>query len=332
MSEIFSTILGAVIHAVKDTAIVFCWLFAIYLVIQILEYKLADNLTNTKLLNGKCSPLVISSLGMVPQCGFSVVATDLYSKKALTMGGLIALYIATSDEAIPLLLANPSHIIYLLPLIGIKFVLAVIVGYGFMAFDKIKTNKQASVVAQNIDSCCGCGHEESNSEAHDDSAVEQSKEDAIEKPLDDKHNYGCCGHDITGTKHPVKRFLLHPLLHSLKVAGFILAVNIVLEIIIGLITRDAMIQALDSIKYLQPLVTTIFGLIPNCASSVVITTLFIDGGLTFGATMSGLITNAGIGFAVLFRKNKNIKDNIKIIGIMCIIGFTVGMILSFFPI
>ena len=315
-----------------------------YILIEVLEVYSAKNIQQNRLLTGKYSNLFASSFGLIPQCGFSVVATDLYTHKKIKIGALLAVYIATSDEAVPLLLTstdNPNKMLALIPLLAIKFMLAIAVGY--MA-DLVIKRKSCKNISFETDKTCSL--KDSNlvlTASQNDTAKEIDNEATISEDKTHKHHHdehdedesltehhhGCCGHDIEGEKvNPWKQFLLHPIIHSLKIFAFILAVNFVMGIIIGLIGEESLADALTVGKWFTPLIAGLIGAIPNCASSVVITRLYILGSIGFGALTAGLIVNAGLGFVILFKQNKNLKQNFALLGFMLALGIFVGYIIQ----
>ena len=117
------------LHTLKDTAVILPVLFVVYIIIELLEYKNVFKFENSKLLKGKASPLMGSIFGSVPQCGFSIVSAELYSERKISIGALVAVFIATSDEALPIMLSNYQSIPALLFLIITKIVFSIIVGY-----------------------------------------------------------------------------------------------------------------------------------------------------------------------------------------------------------
>ena len=317
-------------HALKHSAILLPFLFVSYVLIEVLENAFSKKI-NSKFFKGKLAPLIGAGFGIIPQCGFSVVATDLYAQKKITVGTLIAIFITTSDEAIPILLGNLTNLnaVYnLLALIAVKFVLGVLVGY-LIDFIVKKTNKQKMPVTTNLaPSTFKSVHEHTAEDAtnegheHLDNNHEETEE-LIHK--------GCCGHDIEDNKqHPAKQYLLHPFIHTLKVFAYILIINIIFELVLHYVGEDSLQQFLQSSYYFAPLIACLIGLIPNCASSVVLTNLLVIGGLSFSACIAGLIVNAGIAYLVLFKQNKNTKTNFAILGTMFTIGIATGYILMLF--
>ena len=314
------------LHALKHSAILLPFLFVSYVLIEVIENAFSKKINN-KFFKGKFAPLVGASFGIVPQCGFSVVATDLYSQKKITIGTLIAIFITTSDEAIPILLgnlANTKAVYSLLALIAVKFVLGVAMGY-LIDFIVKRVNKKHSGVSANLTQHSTAQQlEEIHTHEHDHNHQENpDQQSAVHK--------GCCGHDIEETKaHPAKQYLLHPLIHTLKVFAYVLIVNIVFELILHYVGEDSLQQFLQTSYYIAPLIACLIGLIPNCASSVVLTNLLVIGGLSFSACIAGLIVNAGIAYLVLFKQNKKQKHNFAILGTMFAIGLACGYILMLF--
>ena len=288
-------------HSIKHTITILPFIFLVYVLIEVIEMYSVSTVKSKHMLRGKYSPLVASSLGLVPQCGFSVVATDLYSKKYISLGTLLAVFIATSDEAIPIMLSNPKSAIMLLPLLAVKFVTAILVGYTIHILESVWNKKH------------GIEHHHDEHHHHDDNDDHS-----------DIESVGCCGHNLGEQKTKLQRFLLHPLIHSLKIIAFIFAVNLTLEIILHFVGEDNLAMALGVNTIYQPLVSALIGLIPNCASSVAITQLYVSGVLSFGACVAGLTANAGVAYMVLLKDKENIKKNISIIGIMYIISVLIG--------
>lgn len=291
LHEIFHSIL----HATIDTLKIFVIVYLVYFLVELIEQKLSKPLSHGK---KKWSPLAGASFGLIPQCGFSVVATDLYSKKHITMGTLIAIYIATSDEALPILLSSPQKAWTIVPLLLSKFVIAVLVG---LLIDKVLLKQDKNEVHHHIETCT---------------------------EFSETEHTGCCNHTIENKqkKNFTFHLLLHPLIHSLKICAYILVFNILFELLLLFIGEDKIVAFLSSSQSLAPLLSVIIGFIPNCVSSVAITELYILGGLSFGATLGGLITNAGIAYVVLFKQNKKVKENLLITLSIAVVGLITGYI------
>ncbi len=330
-------------HAIKHSLILLPFLFASYVIIELIENAFSDKI-NHKFFKGKFAPLIGASFGIVPQCGFSVVATDLYSQKKISVGTLIAIYIATSDEAIPILISNLGSsgvALKLVLLIAVKFIFGIVCGYFIDWIISLK-NKKTLVPANTNSTQMGTNatvahendieHQTCACEEHNHQTNEHIEEDS-QSEHEHSHHKGCCGHDIEESKtHPAKQYLLHPLIHTLKVFAYILIVNIAFELILHFVGEDNLSLFLQSSYYFAPLIACLIGLIPNCASSVVLTNLLVLGGLSFSACIAGLIVNAGIAYLVLFKQNKNQKHNFAILGTMFAIGLVTGYILMIFGI
>lgn len=299
MKEFFDIVLDSLIDSAKILPI----LLLVYFLIELFEHKQASKFENMKFMNKKYSPLLGSAFGSLPQCGFSIVATDLYNKRKLTIGALIAVYIATSDEALPVMLSQPSSYKWILPLLLTKIVIAIAVGYlAQFLFDIMFKKKVVEV--------------EHDHEEHD------HEEEA-------ETHHGCCHHDIEHNKYDWK----HPLLHSLKVIGMIFAINIIFGCIIefGFKGEEKLAEFLtgNTVYVLQPILAMLIGFIPNCASSVVLTELYLMGGLSFGSLVAGLIVNAGLGIILLFKENKHPKENLFIILTLIISSLSFGYLLHY---
>lgn len=323
MKKFFSDYWSVLLDALVDTLKILPILFIAYYIIELIEFKYAQKLQNNRFLKGKASPLVGALLGSIPQCGFSVVLTDLYSRGAIAVGCLVSVYIATSDEAIPILMAYPNKILSILLLVAIKIVWAIIVGYIAAGLFKLMFNRHA------LSACCTNEAEIDDLHQHEHSEDEHEESEQVIK----EHNHhqtddrcltihdGCCHHHVE-----TKQFdWLHPVMHCLKISLFILAVNFLFGCVTTLWVGEGRLTSfLTANKYLQPLLAVAIGLIPNCASSVVLTQLFVQGGLRFGALLAGLCMNAGLGLIFLMRLNKKVKENVFIFLVIILSSLAIG--------
>ena len=267
-------------HGFIETLKVIPFLFLAYLLMEYIEHKSSEKMEKTLKKIGRGGPVVGSLLGCVPQCGFSATASNLYTAGLVTEGTLIAVFLATSDEAIPILLSNPESYGSIWKLIVAKIVIGICVGFGIDIGLKLLKIKKVSV-----DMCEDCGCEE---------------ESGILKPA---------------------------AIHTLKTTAFILIVNIVIGYAIHFIGEDNLSRVLLSDSYAQPFITALLGLIPNCAISTAITTLYVNGSLSFGAALAGLCSGAGVGVAVLLKANPIKKENLRIIAIMYLVSALIGFAL-----
>jgi len=305
----FDEIIHIFWHSFIDAIKILPVLFLLYVLIEVIENKCVKNWKRQSFLNNKYSPLIAGGVGIIPQCGFSVVATDLYAEKKIAVGTLLAVYIATSDEAVPILLAKSSDLNvlkYLGLLILIKFVYAVLVAYivNFVVSKISHTNTVSGITIEEQ-------KKKTNKELHN-------------------HDYGCCGHDIAEEETTFKKFILHPLKHSLKIFLFILIVNFAFGLILEFVSLENLSKIMLNNSIFQPFVVALIGLIPNCASSVLITNMFITEGLiSFASCVAGLCVNAGVALVVLFKSNKNIKQNLLIVGTLYSVSAILGFVLQF---
>ena len=276
------------IYSICDSIHLIPFLFFVFLIIEILEFYYANKINSTLKKTGKGSVLIGALAAIFPQCGFSVIASSLYVDRIITRGTLIAVYLSTSDETIPILLATPSKAYLIIPIVGLKLLIGIVMGY----FVDFALPQKAQLVKNS----------------------EQSFEDRIEE--------GCCKHDL---EHGNKReIIIHPILHTINIWGFILAITLVLNYSL---TNITITDFISGGKLLQPIFAAFVGLIPNCAISIGLTMMLIKGTITFGAVISGLLANAGLGLLVLL-KNNDFKDTLKIIFILLLISIISGLAIN----
>ena len=337
----FNTILHIVWHALKESIITLPILFICYLLIELLEEKILNKYKKNKKMKSLFSPVVSAGFGLIPQCGFSVVASDLFSKKAITIGSLFAILIATSDEALPLLLANPANYGSLAIIIGIKFVYAVVVGVSIDSVSKaIKKSKAKKIISNknlkddsinNSQLIIDASYEQKEHEHHD-----HKEHSSSEEKTSHTHNHeevevhGCCKHNLEKSNNKLKDLFVHPLLLSLKIFAFILIINIAFGALVEFVGEGAISNFMASTGFFEPFLVSIVGLIPNCAASVIITELFLVGGISIGSCISGLCINSGLALIMLFKMNKNIKQNLAILFSLYALSCVIGVIVNLF--
>lgn len=232
-----------------------------------------------------------AAFGLLPQCGFSVIAAEEYNKKQISGGTLLAVFLATSDEAIPVLLSEPTKAISIIPLLLLKLIIALAVGYLYDLIFKFEPDRMANIKNNKNEtelySDCGCGHHQENESF-------------------------------------VHKHLLHPLIHSVQTFLVVLIFNIIFSLIIYFIGEKAFSSFLKTNAYLAPLFSVLVGLIPNCASSIVISKLFISGNISFGACLGGLLANAGVGLTIVFAHGSDVKSSLKVLAALIISGLFFG--------
>lgn len=261
------------------------FLFITYLLMEFLEHKTSSKINSAIKKSGKYGPIVGGLLGLIPQCGFSVMATNLYMGRIITLGTLISIYLATSDEMLPILISEEVPITVILKILAIKLLVGVIAGIIIdIIFSRLNKKKQPK--EEHIDFCehehCHC-------------------EDGIFK---------------SALRHTVNIFI------------FILIITFVLNLVIHFIGEDTLSNLILNNKILGPMISALIGLIPNCAASVIITKLYIENVITASIMIAGLLANAGVGLLVLFRVNRNLKENIKITAILYGISVLSGIALQ----
>ncbi len=279
-----------------DSAIIFGIAFVINFALSFLESKIAKLLEQKK----KVAPVFGSIAGVIPQCGISVVGADLYNKGHLTIGTVIAIFIACSDEAIPVLLGNIRGKWWMtFILIAIKVVIGMIAG---LVVDLI-FRKHNEHVKEHLDHCEG----------------------------EDEVHIGCCGHHIEEDEHrkesKLHEHFIHPLVHSLKIFAYVYVVSYAFGALILWIGEDNITSFLaqDGVAYwFTPIFSILVGLIPNCASSVLISNLYIQNTIPFGALLAGLMANAGLGTLMLFKHKENIKNAFLVLGIVILVSILSG--------
>lgn len=263
------------------------FLFITYLIMEYIEHKISHKTKETIEKSGKFGPLIGSLLGILPQCGFSVAATNFYSARVITLGTLISIYLTTSDEMIPILLSETVSIDVILKILGIKLVVGIIAGFIIDLVIRLISNKK-----------------------------EENEEDKIEDIC--KHEHCHCEEGI----------LKSSLKHTLSIFIFIILITFVINTLIFFIGEDNLATFVSSNPVLAPILSGLIGLIPNCASSVILTQLYLENVISVSAMLAGLFVGAGVGLAVLFKTNKNIKENIKIVILLYCVGVIAGIILQ----
>lgn len=287
--------LDVFLDSLFDSLKILALVFATEVLLSFFEGKLAKLLEKSN----RFAPALGAVFGIVPQCGVSVVTADLYEKKHLTLGTVVAVFLACSDEALPILFGNFTPNFWLtFVLIGAKVAIGAMVGTLVDLF----APKQREEVKEHDEACAG------------------------EKDL----HYGCCGHEIEQEKEsPVHEHLLHPIVHSLKIFAYCLVISFAFGTMVYYIGQDKIAAFLEANRYLSPLLAILIGLIPNCVSSVLLSELFLEGALPFGALLAGLLVNAGLGMWMLFRKKANLKSAFLVLGICLATSIAFGYLFLF---
>lgn len=274
------------LDAFIDTLRLVPFLFVTYLVIEAIEHKASGKTEELIKKAGVAGPLIGALVGIFPQCGFSAAASTLYAGRIITLGTLIAVYLATSDEMLPILLAEQADIAIIGAIMVSKLVIGVIMGFVIDALYRI---------------------------------VRHGKRDKI-----DIHHM--CEHDHCGCGEEKGGILRSAAVHTLHVALFVFLITLVINALIELIGENTLAAFLDAQPILSVIAAATIGLIPNCAASVVVTELFLEGTISTAAMMAGLLVSAGVGLLVLFRANTSAKQNIGILALLWAVGVLWGLI------
>ena len=303
--------------ALLDTLKLFPFLFLLYILIELMEHNTRIGKPNGAL-NGKFAPLVGAASGLVPMCGFSVMAAKLYRHRYITVGTLLSVFIATSDEAFLVLLTTPvlpplDKVVSILAMLGVKIAVGVAAGY----LADLVANRFKNSVLEPIEQL-----EEHAGHVREERAEEHVHEEHEEREGHEEHeHFSACEH---AHESKVQLYFVSPLLHALQVAAFVLLVNLAFGYLFWGMGKENVVNFLRAGKWIQPLVCSLVGLVPNCASSVVLAETYAVGGIEFGSCLAGLVTNAGLGVLTLFGGRKNSRNALVIMTVQFFIGVAVG--------
>ncbi len=399
-------------HTMEHCISIVPFLFLTYLVMEYIEHKAGEKVQRTIEKAGWFGPVIGAVAGAVPQCGFSAAASNFYAGRVITLGTLMAIYLSTSDEMLPILISNKADISVILKLLSIKVVIGMMAGLAIDAVLRGRMKKQPEVAGavsehvgvvnkkiiseyagagdkEDINVHAGVGeydehhhdgfhdhehgdhenehdrHQHKHGEFHDhehgdhenEHGRHQHKHEAFHghehgdhENEHDRHQHKHeAFHDHEHEHHDHAHTHIHELceqenchcengifysavIHTVHIFLYILVIAFVLNLVIENIGEDKLSEFLLNRPVVGPLIAGVVGLIPNCASSVVITQLFIDKALGLGAMMAGLLVNAGVGVLVLFRVNRHRGENLKIVGLLYAIGVVAGIVLDLLPI
>lgn len=272
-----------------DTLKLLPFLFLTYILMEYLEHRAGGSAEKFLKRSGQFGSLIGSALGILPQCGFSSAAAGLYSARVISVGTLIAVFLSTSDEMVPIFIVN-GNITLILKVLTVKFVIALVAGLAIDLILKAIYKKKGITPEPNIEELC---------------------------ERDNCH----CKHDI----------LKSALVHTGKVTLFIFIFSFVLNFLVYFVGESNIALLILNKPVIANILAAIVGLIPNCASSVVISELFLDGTLSAGALISGLLVNSGVALAVLFRTNRPRKNTLAIVGILLAISIVAGIVIDLTP-
>lgn len=276
--------LDIVLEAMIDSIKLIPFLFITYIIMEYIEHKTKDKTKTVIKKSGKYGPFIGSILGVFPQCGFSVSATNLYAARVITLGTLIAVYLSTSDEMLPIFLSEAVPMNTIFRILSIKMIIGMIAGF---CIDFVMRLRHKSEEEEKIIDLCEKEH------CH-------------------------CEHGIikSACKHTIHIFL------------FILLITVVINVVIYIIGEDQIATFIQNQPIWGPVIAGMIGLIPNCASSVILTQMYLENVISVATLISGLLVGAGVAIAVLFKMNQGIKQNIKIVALLYSIGVIAGIMIE----
>ena len=303
-------------HSLADTLYLIPFLFVTYLAMEWLEHKTGGKTQEAIRHAGAAGPIVGAFLGVVPQCGFSAVAATLYAGRVITLGTLFAVLLSTSDEMLPIFLAEQVAPMTILKIMGVKLMIGMVMGFVVDAVIRLARRDREKL---RIHELCESDRCHCNGDCE---TCEQQPELAYDFEHDEEHEH----------HHEGGSILRSALKHTVQVTVFIFIITLVLDGALELVGEDALEAFLGSNPVLSVLGSALVGLIPNCAASVVIAQLYVEGALGAGAMMAGLLVSAGVGLLVLFRTNRGLRQNLIVLTGLWATGVFWGLIISAFGI
>lgn len=294
MSEL---ILDGLLDALIDSAKLLPFLFIIYILLEWFNRKAGTKVYQTIQKTKKFAPMLGGAIGVIPQCGLSAAAATLYSGKVITIGTMLAVFLSASDDMLPILISEAVPVITVVKILVVKMTIGIVSGYLIDLVWKI-THKKAEEPKGAV-------------RIMSKKKVQQSQTVQI-----------CTASCCTGN------FWVAVLKHTFQVFGFLLGVSVLLNLLIGFIGEESLAGVFQNIPILGEFIAALIGLIPNCASSVVITQLYLSGVMGAGSLFAGLLVNAGVGILTLLKLNKNKKENAIIIATLYGVGVFWGILIE----
>ncbi|MCI7814610.1 MAG: putative manganese transporter [Lachnospiraceae bacterium] len=268
-----------------DTVKLIPFLFLTYLLMEYMEHKTGEKARQMVRHAGRMGPVIGGILGIFPQCGFSAAASGLYAGKVISMGTLIAIYLSTSDEMLPVMISEKVPVLDLVRILLLKMLIGVVAG---ILIDFSLGKKKAKQGNAKLDER-------------------------------ESHHEHCCKNGI----------FMSALEHTLQILVFLFLISLILNGVIAWIGEEQISHFMMNRPVWGELIAGLVGLIPNCAASVVITQLYLEGMISFGAMMSGVLVGAGLGLLVLFRVNEDKKECLKVLCLLYAIGVAAGIVIEF---
>ena len=273
------------IDGLIDTLKLLPYLLVTFLILEFIEHKFSKKSQKILANNKKYGPIIGGILGALPQCGFSAMASNLFSARVITMGTLIAVFLSTSDEMLPIMISEKVNMVVLMKIIAFKVIVGIMIGFIVDLIYRKKQNK---------------------------------KEEKIKEICE--HDHCDCEHD---------GIIISSIKHTLKIGLFILIANLIINVIIYKTGEENVSDLLLHNNTLTYFISSLVGLIPNCAGSVIITELYLANMISIGTMLAGLLTGSGLGILLLFKTNKDLKENLIILSVIYSIGVMIGILVDF---
>ncbi len=274
-------------HTIIDNFKLIPFLFVTYIIMELIEHHAGEKTEKIIKKSGKFGPVLGALLGVVPQCGFSAVASNFYAARIITRGTLIAIFLSTSDEMLPILISEGAEIGLILQILSIKVLIGMTVGF---LLDLFQRKKDTRMKKEHNEIHTICEHEHCHCE-----------EEGVVKSA---------------------------LKHTIQIFSYIFIISFILNGVIHLVGEDNIAKLMVKTPFVGSFIASLIGIIPNCASSVILTELYIANIITIGSMIAGLLVNSGIGLLVLFKVNKNYKENLSILLILYVVGVISGIVLD----
>jgi len=341
-------LLDVLIDAVKDTLLVIPFLLVTYIIMEWIEHKTSDASKQAIRKAGSAGPIVGALLGVVPQCGFSAAAATFYAGRVITLGTLFAVFLSTSDEMLPIFIAEQVPIDTILSILGTKVVLGMILGFLVDLGIRLVRKSQPSIAIGELCEIAGCHCDERCAGCEIDCEKCHHTLNAVEDL--EKHEHAgdvcACGHEYEAGytdvhehhhahvhhEHGGGSILMSAVKHTLQITLFLFVITLVLNIVLEFVGAETLAAFVGANPIASVFASALVGLIPNCAASVLIAQLYIEGVLGAGAMMAGLLVAAGVGLLVLVRTNRHQKQNAAIIAGLYVAGVICGLAVMVFGI
>lgn len=351
-------ILDIVLDAAKDSLSLVPFLFITYIALEALEHTAGEKVNASIKRAGSAGPIVGALLGIVPQCGFSAMAATLYAGRIVTLGTLVAVFLSTSDEMLPMLVAESVPLATMSQILAAKALIAVITGFIIDGLihalrsnehvhralrrtvfgkaaeedeDILEEFSEGGEGTAHIHELCEREHCGCDDDAHEHEHVHGEHEHGEHGEPHAGHAHAHAGHNHSHEHGSTAAHVLQSALkHTVQVTAFIFLVTLILVALLETVGESAMESFLTQNSALAVLGSALVGLVPNCSASVVITQLYLEGVLSFAPMIAGTLVSAGVGYLVLFRTNESVRQNIIILVMLYVVAIIWGFVLSAF--